>query len=423
MRRALPYSLFAFSLTGLAVAAFRPAQTQEVKLPAKVTYAEQVAPIVNRSCVPCHRSGAVAPFSLAGYDNAKKWATMISSVTESGSMPPWKAVHGYGEFLDENRLTAEERAILQKWYEDGAPRGDKRKEPKTPVYTSEWPLGEPDLILQPSRPFKLDSEGTDVYRNFVMKNEFKEPVWVKAMAIKPGNPQVVHHVITFLDARGSALKLEAANHDGQEGYSTSGGGVGFLPAGTLGGWAPGVTTRETPPGSAYLIKPGSTLVLQVHYHKSGKEEEDLTKVGLYFAKEPITKEMKLDWIFNFGINIPAGEKAHKETKLRTVPEDVTLYGVMPHMHLLGKSMKADVEFPDGTVKPLVWVDDWDFNWQLQYAFKEPIHVPKGSKIRIEAIYDNSADNPRNPNNPPKTVTWGEQTTDEMFLMIVGYIPD
>jgi hypothetical protein len=332
-------------------------------------------------------------------------------------------VHGFGEFLNDPQLSDNEIAILQKWYEEGAPRGDKRKEPKEPQFSSEWPLGEPDLVLQPDAPFKVEAEGEDVYRNFVLKNDFKEAVWVKAMAIKPGNPQVVHHVIIFIDGMGAAKALEAANKDGQLGYSTSGGGVGFLPSGTLGGWAPGVTTRETPPGIAYKVHPGSTLVLQVHYHKTGKAEEDLTRVGLYYAKEPIDTEMQLDWIMNFGIHLPAGDKAHSETRTRTVPNDVTIYGAMPHMHLLGRSMKAEIEFPDGTKKPLVWVNDWDFNWQLQYALKEPMHVPKGSRIKVDAVYDNSSENPRNPHQPPKDVTWGEQTTDEMFLLIVAYTID
>ena len=389
----------------------------------KPTYASDVAPILNRSCVSCHHDGAVAPFSLVGYGNAKKWASNIASVTEGKAMPPWKAVEGYGEFLDDRQLSKADVEILQKWHEDGAPRGDKSKDPKPPVFTSEWPLGQPDLVLKPDKPFHLAAAGDDVYRNFVLKTAFDHPVWVKAMAVRPGNPKVVHHVIVFIDGFGAAEKLEQDNHDGQEGYTSSGGGVGFMPTGTLGGWAPGVTTRETPQGVAYLVKPGSTPVLQVHYHKSGKPEDDLTQVGLYFAKEPIQKQMRLDWIFKENIDIPAGDKEHHEVRERTVPADVTIYSAMPHMHLLGRSMKAEVDFPDGTVKPLIWVDDWDFRWQISYALKEPMHVPAGSKIKVEAVYDNSADNPVNPNRPPKEVTWGEQTTDEMFLLIVGYTLD
>ena len=389
----------------------------------KVTYAGDVAPILNRSCVSCHHDGAVAPFSLVGYDNAKKWAPSIATVTGQRVMPPWKAVHGYGEFADDRELSDSDIAVLSKWYSDGAPRGDASKEPKPPTFKSEWALGEPDLILQPDKPFHLAPEGDDVYRNFVMKNTFDKPIWVKAIDVKPGNPKVVHHEITFIDGFGAAKKLEDANKDGQEGYTSDGGGVGFMPIGTLGGWAPGIAPKEMPSGIAYLVKPGSTLVMQVHYHKDGKPEDDQTRLGLYFAKEPITKEMKLHWIFNFGIHIPAGDKEHQESQTFTVPADVTLYSAMPHMHLLGRSMKAWIDLPDGATKPLIWVKDWDFNWQLAYVFKEPMHVPAGSKIHVEATYDNSSSNPRNPHNPPKDVTWGEQTTDEMFLLILGYTAD
>jgi hypothetical protein len=425
MTKTAIYALLAVASLGVGTAFRLPSKPGDGgKAKAKsVTYATDIAPLVNHSCVSCHRDGEVAPFSLVGYDNAKKWASNIAAVTQKHVMPPWKAVQGYGEFRDDRQLTDDQIAMLKKWSDAGAPRGDKNLEPKSPVFKTEWALGTPDLILQPDKPFHLDAEGEDVYRNFVLKNTFDKPIWVKAIDVKPGNKKIVHHEITFIDGYGAAKRLEDANHDGQEGYTTSGGGVGFMPSGTLGGWAPGITAKEMPPGIAYIVKPGSTLVMQVHYHKDGKPEEDLTRLGLYFAKEPIKKEMKLDWVFNFGIDIPAGDKAYKATAVSPITQDVTLYSAMPHMHLLGHAMKSWVEFPDGSTKPLVWVDDWDFNWQLAYVLKEPMHVPKGSKIKVEAVYDNSTDNPRNPHSPPKDVTWGEQTTDEMFLMIVAFTLD
>jgi hypothetical protein len=179
----------------------------------------------------------------------------------------------------------------------------------------------------------------------------------------------------------------------------------------------------TADGSAFRVEPGATIVLQVHYHKSGKEEIDQTRVGLYLAKEPVKKEMQLAWLLKFMLRIPAGAADHKETYSRPIPADITLYSVMPHMHLLGQSMKAWAELPDGTTKPLIEVKKWDFNWQLNYAFKEPVKIPKGSRIRVEALYDNSTNNPNNPSNPPKVVTFGEQTTDEMFLLVAAYTVD
>lgn len=387
----------------------------------EATYAEHVAQILNDHCVSCHRPGEVAPFSVTDYASAKKWAPMIGEAVSARSMPPWKAVHGFGEFKDENRLTEVEIETIRRWVKAGAPRGDSDREPVPPVFNPGWRLGEPDLILQPASEYKLAAEGDDVYRHYVLKTNFKETRYVKAMDVKPGNKQVVHHVIAFIDDRGVSHARDG--RDGQIGYSTSGGGPGFLPNGSFGGWAPGVQVAETPPGTAFELKPGATIVLQVHYHKSGKPETDLTRIGLYFAKEKIERTMEIAWMANPIFRIPPGAESHPVAMNYPIPADVTLYSVMPHMHLLGRTMKASVIFPDGTKQPLIFVDDWDFNWQLVYALKQPLKIPAGSKVRIEATYDNSEKNPYNPNRPPKAVTWGEQTTDEMFLLVAAYTLD
>lgn len=385
------------------------------------TYAEHVAKILNKRCVECHRDGEVAPFSLTSYGQARKWAPMIVQVTQSRRMPPWKAVEGFGEFQGENRLSELELETLRRWAEGGAPRGDAKKEPPAPKFESEWPLGTPDLVLQPDREFKIGAEGDDIYRHYVLKTNFKETRYVKAMAVKPGNPKVVHHVIAFLDETGKSHARDGEG--GQPGYTTTGGGPGFLPDGSYGGWAPGLRTQYTPDGVAFELKPGTTVVMQVHYHRSGKPETDRTRLGLYFAKEPTEKVMNLAWLANPFFRILPGKDDHRISFDFPIPEDVTVYSVMPHMHLLGKSMKAEARLPDGSTKPLIHVDNWDFNWQLNYMFKEPVKIPKGSKVHVEAVYDNSAKNPFNPNNPPKAITWGEQTTDEMFLLVAAYTLD
>lgn len=332
-------------------------------------------------------------------------------------MPPWKAVHGYGEFRGENRLTEEEIALLAAWTKAGSPQGNKRQEPKVPVFTSEWSLGKPDLILTQSKPFKVSPEGADIYRNFVFKTNFDQPMWVKAIDVKPGNRKIVHHMIAYLDDGNSALKLEKRLADGQEGYTSDGGGVGIMPSGMLGGWAPGLQPHLTPNGIAFKLNPHSTIIMQVHYHRTGKEEADQTKLALYFAKEPITQEMNMHWAMDLGLNIPAAAAAHKVVKERILPRNMTFYAAMPHMHLLGRTMKAWFDLPDGKRIPYIYIDDWDFNWQLSYPMAKPISVPRGTKLHVEATYDNSAANPRNPNSPPKAVRWGEQTTDEMFLLL------
>lgn len=419
---ALSATFGALVVVGFAASGTQDKAKAPKSVPANPTYAGHVAAIVNDHCVQCHRPNEVAPFSLVGYENTKKWSAMISKVTHAKQMPPWKAVEGYGEFKDVNTLSVEELEILKRWDANGAPRGDKAKEPAPPKFSSDWVLGEPDLIVQASKPYNVNAEGTDEYRNFVIPTNFKEARWITAMDVKPGNRRIVHHVIAFLDRKGQAAKLQAQNHDGQEGYVTFG-GVGFVPSGSLGGWAPGMRARKVPGNNAFRLEPGETVVLQVHYNKSGKPETDLTKVGLYFAKEPIKQEIRLAWLFNVLLNIPAGANQHKAVYTYKVPADITVWGVMPHMHLLGRSMKSWVEKPDGTKVPLIHVDNWDFNWQLNYAYKEPIKIPAGSKIMVEAIYDNSDKNPRNPSNPPKNVYVGEKTTDEMMLLIAAYTVD
>lgn len=390
------------------------------KVPVKPTYAEHIAPILNAHCVECHRPGAVAPFSLIGYQEARRRAGTAAEAIRTQLMPPWKAAEGFGQFKGENRLTPEQIATVQRWTEQGMPSGNLAKAPAPPVFESEWALGKPDLELKPTKPYTLAAEGGDEYVNFVIPTSYKDTRWVRAIDVRPGNNRIVHHVIAFLDARGNSKRL--AEKEGGEWYKSFG-GIGVVPSGSLGGWAPGLKAQLSPPGTALRLEPGATIVMQVHYHRTGKQEQDVTKLGLYFSKIPVTSEMHLAWYLDPRVNIPAGEANYRIVQKHVTRRDTTFYTVMPHMHLLGRKMTATATLPDGKVVPLIKIDDWDFNWQLSYAFKEPIKLPKGTTITIEAIYDNSADNVRNPNDPPRRVTFGEQTTDEMFLMIAGYTVD
>jgi hypothetical protein len=382
----------------------------------EATFAEHVAPILYEHCVHCHRPGEVAPFSLVEYKDAKAWSSMIAQVAQSGKMPPWKASSDGLRFKHENRLDDVEKETLRRWAEAGAPQGRPESAPKPPKFSDGWALGPPDMVLRTAKRFELGAEGRDEYWNFVVRPDIKEPVYVHAMDVRPGNRKVVHHVIAFLDRSGTAKRKADASPTGA--YMTYG-GLGFVPSGSLGGWAPGLTADRTTPDSGILLEPGTDIVLQVHYHKSGKPETDQTEVALYFNKGKVTDEIQIAWLANPFIRIPAGDRAKEFTQVLPIPVDVDLHWLMPHMHTLGRQMTATWIEPDGTERRLIHIPDWDFNWQLAYFLEEPLRMPRGSKIKIQATYDNSAENPLNPNSPPVEVRWGEETSDEMMLLVAG----
>jgi hypothetical protein len=385
-----------------------------------LTFSRDIAPIIFENCTSCHRAGEVGPFPLQTYQDVKKRARQIAYVTHNRSMPPWKAEVGFNSFVGERRLTNDQLGMIQQWVEEGASEGKRADLPALPKFTEGWSLGTPDAVFQPDQSFTLAGEGKDEYRNFVIPTNYAEDRWISTVEVRPGNSKVVHHVLIFLDTTGTARKLDAK--DAAPGYSTFG-GIGFLPSGGLGGWAPGNLPRPLPPGTGVLLPKGADIVLQVHYHRSGKSESDRTKIGVHFAKGPVDKQVRvLPVVYPF-LRIPAGESNYTVRAGMGVPGDVTLINVTPHMHLLGRSMTVTAQLPDGTTRPVVKVPDWDFNWQTTYVFKEPMKLPQGARIQLAATYDNSEKNPRNPSSPPKTVTWGEETTDEMCIAFVSYTVD
>ena len=386
-----------------------------------VTFAKDIAPILYQNCTACHRPGEVAPFTLSSYGDAKKRARQIAIVTQSRQMPPWKA-NSHGEFQDERRLTDAQIAAIQQWADQGAPVGNPKQTPPAPQFASGWALGQPDLVLEPSQDFAVGPEGRDVYRCFVVPANLTEDRYVSTIDVRPGNRTIVHHVIAYIDTSGRARRLEAAASDGSPGYSNPG-GIGFLPAGMLGGWAPGAMPHHLPADTGTLLPKGSDVVLEVHYHRDGKPEADRTKVALYFNNGPVDRPLHLFPLVNVGIHIPPGEKNYEARASIPIIFDVNMLTVFPHMHLLGRQMTVTATLPDGTKKQLIDVPDWDFNWQGFYAYKKPVHLPGGSRVDLVAHYDNSADNPRNPSSPPKEAKWGEQTTDEMCLAFLGFTVD
>lgn len=379
---------------------------------AKVTYARDIAPILQANCVKCHREGEVAPFPLTSYEDAAKRARWIAEVTRTRLMPPWKIAPNFGHFKDERRLSDDEIALLAAWSEAGAPKGDPADLPPPREFPEGWQLGEPDLVLEMPEAFTVPADGKDIYQHFVLPVELPENVMVQAVEFQAGNPGVVHHAIFYLDKSGRARKLDA--QEPGPGYSRFG-NPGFSPSGTLGGWAPGLVPRRSPEGTGRPLAKQCDFVMQIHYHPSGKAETDRSRVALYFAKEPVEHRIRTKFVINHRLAIPPGKKRFRVTADYTVPVDVELLSVLPHMHLLGQEMKVVAKLPDGTTEPIVWVTDWDWNWQGQYHYVEPLFLPAGTELELEAFYDNSANNPANPNSPPQLVKWGPQTTDEMCV--------
>ncbi|MHB8635887.1 MAG: EF-hand domain-containing protein [Fimbriimonadaceae bacterium] len=415
----LPIIVSAGLVMGIALMpARRHAPPPEPKTGA-VSFAKDVAPILYDKCARCHHSGEVAPFSLVTYADAKRKAKTIAAVVSEKYMPPWQA-HSHGEFVNERELSANQISILKAWADQGAPEGDPAAIPTPPIFASSWQLGKPDFIGKPAKAYPVGAEGDDIYRCFVVPTNFDTGRFVTGVEIRPGNRHVVHHVIAYLDTSGTARGRDGS--DGEPGY-TSFGGPGFTPSGALGGWVPGIDAEVTEPGVGLWLPKGADIVLQVHYHRDGKPEEDDTQIGLRFAKTPIDKRIRTAALGNPFISIPPGD-AHYEVKANlTVPEDVTVYDVLPHMHWLGHDMTVTATLPNGSTQRLIKVEPYDFNWQTRYTYRDPIKLPKGTKLSLVAHYDNSSANIHNPNNPPRRVTFGEQTTDEMCFAFFSFSID
>ena len=392
----------------------------DASIPSKVTFTRDIAPILNASCVNCHRPGEVAPFSLMDYAHAKKHAEQIAELTQSHYMPPWKAQAGFGHFADERRLTDREIDLIKRWVANDAPEGDPADLPQPPVFASGWPLGKPDKVVAMTEPFDVPASGPDVYRAFVIPLDLPEDTYVAGVDFHPGAKSVLHHALFYLDGSKKARELDAA--DPGPGYASFG-GPGFTPVGSLGGWAPGASPSLIADGTARYVPANSDLVIQVHYHPDGQPHKDQSSLAIYFAKKPVKHLISSVALITRLIDISPGDtNYHKDISVE-LPMDVTLDGIIPHMHLIGHEMKVQATTPDGKLVPLIHITDWNFKWQDQYRYAEPVHLPKGTRIDMTALYDNSTNNPANPNSPPKRVHWGEGTTDEMCICFLQLAVD
>ena len=385
------------------------------------TFNQEVVRLLQKSCQTCHHPGDIAPFSMITYKETRPWAKSIREQVILRQMPPWKPVPGCGNFLDARQLTDEEIATFTQWVDAGAPEGDPADLPPARNFPDGWPLGEPDLILTPESDYTPPTT-SDLYRCFTVPTSLRGDRYISAIDVRPGNRKIVHHIVTYIDRAGVSAELDA--RDPGPGY-TSFGGPGFNNAVPLSGWAPGARAYFFNDGVGVKLPNNSRVVFQIHYHPTGQQESDRTQVGLYFAKAPVRKQLQYLALINEDFAIPPGEGHYPVTASYTVPSftNAHVVSVTPHMHLLGREMKVEATPTGQPTQCLININDWNFQWQGTYSYQEPVALTAGTKLQLTAFYDNSAANPRNPNSPPRTVRWGEQTTDEMCIAALGLTLD
>ena len=385
-----------------------------------VTFNRHIAPLVFENCSKCHHPGEVAPFSLLTYDDVQRRAKQIRDVTAERFMPPWKSLEGHGKFIDERRLSQAQIDLIARWVEQAAPEGDPRDLPMAPEFPDGWKLGPPDILITMPEAYAVPADGPDIYRNFVFDLNVPAGKYIKAVEYRPGNRRVVHHAALAMDVNGRARREDAA--DPEPGFPGSLSLPGQLFPGSLAAWTPGRDPLPLPEGLSLPWKPGAGLLLQLHLHPSGKPESEQSSVAFYLTDEPPQRSMVDLVLIDRKIDIPPGKADYKTRDEATLPIEMEAFGIFPHMHLIGREIKITAHPPAGESFSLLWIKDWDFNWQNFYQYESPVRLPAGTRLVLEAVHDNSAENFRNPSHPPRRVTWGEQTTNEMSAAVVQLVP-
>ena len=394
--------------------------------PETVTFNQHIAPIILEHCTPCHREGMSAPFQLLTYEDTRKRAKQIKEVTESKYMPPWLPEPVDGGFKHERGLSDQQIHLIKSWLDTGSKEGDDIVPPSIPDWPGDWQLGEPDLIASMPNDYSLQAEGRDVYRNFVLKAPITKPLYVKELEFHPENARVVHHALIYIDSTRQSQRRE--NADPKPGF----GGMRVpmsagMPEGQFLSWQPGKIYSKSDNSIPWLLKPGTDLVIQVHMNPTGKVEDFSCSVGLHFTETPpssIPYKMKLT---SLAIDIPSETSFYRVKDSMQLPVDVQLTRILPHAHYLCKRMEGYAIFPDGIRKRLILIKNWDFNWQGDYIYETPIKLPKGTVLHMDYTYDNSTGNLANPHSPPKKVTYGPESSDEMaelwFQFILNSLED
>ncbi len=388
--------------------------------PGQVTFTQDIAPLMFKHCAGCHRPGEVAPFPLLSYENAKKRGRLMATVTHDRQMPPWKGHADHGPFIGERRLSDDQIALIEKWVATGMAEGDAKDLPPAPQFTEGWKLGTPDIVLTMPEAYEIPAEGADIYRNFVLPLKLPDGKFIRAVEYRPSNRLVVHHAVFSADVTDKSRKADA--DDPQPGFQGNLAAAGRLLPGCLSVWVPGRDALPLPDGFSFPWVPGADLIMQLHLHPSGKPETESSSIGIHLTDKAPERTMVDLIMIDKKIDIPPGERSFKTRTEYTLPTDMEVYGIFPHMHLIGREIKITAMSPEGSPLPLLWIEDWDFNWQSYYQFVRPTRLTAGTKIVLEGVHDNSADNIRNPFQPPRRITWGEQTNNEMTVAFIQLIP-
>ncbi len=401
--RTLLAAIFLFAAAGAALASDAP------------TFSEDVAPIVFENCTSCHRPGQAAPFALETYADVRKRGAFIAAVTASRYMPPWHAGDSDVAFAGDRRLSDKQIATLAKWVAAGMPEGDPAKLPAKPEFIEGWELGQPDLIARMDEPFTVPADGPDLYKYFVLDIPVNKTRWIRALEYRPGTRTVVHHILGFL-VPGDKL----AGRKGDGFGAVTGDRNRVLT------WAVGGNPRVLPADVAVRVEPGMKLLIQIHFHPSGKPEQELSTVGIHFADGPPARqysEIQVPAAFGqfSGIQAPAGSDTYTLRESFEVPVDVTAFATFAHAHYIGKEFRLTARKPNGETLTILNVPDYDFAWQEYYYFAKPLELPAGTKLDILIRWDNTANNPKNPYNPPRDIKWGLYSEDEMGSIILDVI--
>jgi Copper type II ascorbate-dependent monooxygenase, C-terminal domain len=383
-------------VTGGAMAA----NTSGVNSP---TFSKDVAPILYKRCLECHRPGEAGPMAFRTYSEVRPWAKAIKGAVLSRTMPPWFADPKVDHFANDRRLSDDELSTIVKWSDAGAPEGNAADMPKMPDFVQGWVIGKPDMVISTGTAFKIPAEGVVPYQYFKVDPGFKEDTWVQAAEVRPSQRAQVHHILVFVVEGGKRVMK----------------GEGELFQDMLIGYAPGVPSIVWDSNTAFLVKAGSTLMFQVHYTVNGKEAVDESVLGLKIRKDKPELRAVTGSAVQQRLNIPPGEPNYETKGTYAFKRDITMVDMTPHMHLRGKAFKYVLTYPDGHSEEILNVPHYDFNWQLSYILAKPLLIPAGSKLECTAWYDNSANNKYNP-DPTQAVHWGDQTFEEMMIGFFNY---